>query len=119
MLRPVKNTGYTLVELVVALTVLAVGVLGAAATAAPIARLIRWGGAASSSAALAGAQLEAMRAAGCAALANGDASRAGGFRLTWTVAPRGPLREVTVLVSFPTGTGTRTETYEALIACRL
>lgn len=101
-----------------AVTVLAVGVLGAAASAVPVARLIRWGGAVSSSAALAGSQVEAMRAAGCAALADGAATAAGGYRLSWTVSRSGPLREVTVMVVFPTGTGSRSETYEALLACQ-
>lgn len=113
-----NDPGYTLVELLVALTVLAVGVLAAAASAAPVARLVRWGGAASASAAMAGAQLEAMRAAGCDALVSGAASPSAGYRMVWTVVPRGQLREVTVLVSFPGGAGIRGESYEALIACR-
>ena len=37
--------GYTLAEVVVAVTLLAVGVLGIASTMVPVARLIRWGGA--------------------------------------------------------------------------
>ena len=101
-----------------AVTVLAVGVLAAAASAVPVARLIRWGGAASAAAAVAGAKVEEMRATGCTALADGAATLAGGYRLSWTVSRSGPLREVTVTVAFPTGTGSRSETYEALLACQ-
>lgn len=101
-----------------AVTVLAVGVLAAAASAVPVARLIRWGGAVSSSAVVAGARVEAMRASGCTTLSDSAATVAGGYRLSWTVSRSGPLREVTVTVVFPTGTGSRSETYEALLACQ-
>jgi Tfp pilus assembly protein PilV len=106
------------VEVIVAVTVLAVGVLGAAASAVPVAHLIRWGGAVSSSATLAGSQVEAMRAAGCAALADGAATVAGGYRLNWTVSHSGTLRAVSVTVAISTGTGSRSETYGALLACQ-
>ena len=101
-----------------AVTVLAVGVLAAAGSAVPVARLIRWGGVVSSSAAVAGAQIETMRATGCAAVTDGAATVAGGYRLSWTVNRSGPLREVTVTVILPTGSGSRSETYGAVIACR-
>jgi len=113
----VVNRGYSLVEAIVAATVLAVGVLAAAASVVPVARLIRWGGAVSSSAVIAGSQLEAMRAAGCAALTDGAATAAGGYRLSWTVGRSGPLREISVVVLVPTGVGWRTEKYEALLPC--
>jgi prepilin-type N-terminal cleavage/methylation domain-containing protein len=110
--------GYSLAEVTVAVTILAVGVLAAAASAVPVARLVRWGGVVSASAAIAGAQLEAMRAAGCGTLEDGTAPSSAGYRVSWTVVARGALREVTVSVGFPTGSGSRSESYEALIACR-
>jgi prepilin-type N-terminal cleavage/methylation domain-containing protein len=109
--------GYTLVEVIVAVTVLAVGVLGAAASAVPVARLVRWGGALSSSAAAAGSQLETLRARACPELSDGAEDVAGGLRVRWTVAGSGRRREVTVTVAFPTGEGFRSETFGALMAC--
>ena len=109
--------GYTLIEVAVAATVLAIGVLAAAASAVPVSRLIREGGAVSAAAAVAAARIETMRAAGCARLAAGAADVAGGYRLTWTVAPSGSLRAVTVVVRHPAGGATRSDVFGTLLRC--
>jgi prepilin-type N-terminal cleavage/methylation domain-containing protein len=114
----VNDAGYSLAELLVALTLLAVGVLGAAASVAPVARLIRWGGSESASATLAAARLEALRVAGCGALSGGVAAAGNGYRVTWTVSPRGALRQVTVVVESSAGATPRAEAYEAVLECR-
>jgi prepilin-type N-terminal cleavage/methylation domain-containing protein len=109
--------GFTLIELVVAVTMLAVGVLAVAATAVPLGRLVRRGGAQGSSAAAAGAEIEALRATGCAAPAVGAALNGGGFRITWSVAPGGALREVTVVATYPWGPGAHSDTFGTAVAC--
>jgi prepilin-type N-terminal cleavage/methylation domain-containing protein len=112
----VRARGVTLIELLLAITVLAVGALAVAATAAPLARLVRWGGAQSASAAAAGAVIEKLRAAGCAALAPGAATR-GGLSLGWQAAPGGRLRAVTVAATYPWGAGSHRDVYETAVAC--
>jgi prepilin-type N-terminal cleavage/methylation domain-containing protein len=109
--------GFTLIELVVAVTVLAVGVLAVAANAVPLARLVRRGGVQTGSAAAAGAEIESLRAAGCAAPATGTVTSGGGYRLRWSVAPAGRLREVTVVTTYPWGSGARSDVYETAVAC--
>ena len=109
--------GFTLIELVVAVTVLAVGVLAVAATAVPLSRLVRRGGAQTASAAAAGAEIEALRAAGCTAPATGSALNGGGYRLTWSTVPSGGLRETTVVATYVWGPGAHSDTYETAVAC--
>jgi prepilin-type N-terminal cleavage/methylation domain-containing protein len=117
VVRVSDHRGYTLVELIVAVTVLVVGVLAVAGTAAPVARLVRWGGAQSASAAAASSAIEALRAGGCAALVDGTAIHFGSYQVRWTVASSGPAREVRVLVSYPWGPLPHHDVYETSVAC--
>lgn len=109
--------GFTLVESVVAVVVLAVGVLAVVASTVPLARLVRRGGAQAASAAAAGAEIESLRAAGCAAPAAGAATSGGHYRLNWFVAPGGRLRSVTVMTTYAWGPGAHSDVYETAIAC--
>lgn len=109
--------GFTLIELVVAVTVLAVGVLAVTASAVPLARLVRRGGMQTASAAVAGAEIEVLRAAGCAGPAAGTVASGGGFRLTWSVRAGGRLRDVTVVATYPWGPGSHRDIYETAVAC--
>jgi prepilin-type N-terminal cleavage/methylation domain-containing protein len=111
------SRGYTLAEVIVAVTVLAVGVLGVASAVPAAARLIRWGGAQSASATVAAAQLETLRAGGCARLASGELTAAGRYRLRWTVEPEGPLRRVTLIATYAWGVGVHSDLYETAVAC--
>jgi len=77
----VHARGFTLVELVLAVTLLAAGVLAVAASAVPLGRLVRRGDARVAAAAAAGAEIEAVRAAGCSAPASGVASAGQGLRM--------------------------------------
>lgn len=108
--------GFTLIEMVMAVTVLTVGVLAVVASAVPLARLVRRGGVQTVSAAVAGAQIEALRAAACAG-ASGGAATSGGYRLTWSVGAAGRLRDVTVVATYPWGPGSHSDTYETAVSC--
>jgi len=109
--------GFTLIELVVAVTVLAVGVLAVAASAAPLGRLVRHGGAQAVSAAVAGAEIEAVRAAGCAAPASAVAAAGHGLHLAWTLAGGGAPREMAVVTTYPWGPLARSDTFWTAVAC--
>jgi prepilin-type N-terminal cleavage/methylation domain-containing protein len=109
--------GFTLIELVVAVTILAVGVLAVAASAVPLARLVRRGGVQAASAAEAGGRIESLRAAGCAMPATGVASAGQGLRITWTVSGGGALQELTVVAAYPWGPGARSDTFRTAVAC--
>ncbi|MGA2382207.1 MAG: prepilin-type N-terminal cleavage/methylation domain-containing protein [Gemmatimonadales bacterium] len=112
-----RARGFTLVELVLAVTLLAVGVLAVAASAVPLARLVRRGGAQAVSAAAAGGVIETLRAAGCGGLAAGDVPGGRGLRIAWSLAEGGGLREMRVVATYPWGPGAHSDTYEAAVAC--
>ncbi len=69
-MAPTKQ-GFTLVELVIAILVLAVGVLGLAGTSVLVSRMIARGQRAAAHAAFAARRLEMLRASGCAAQETG------------------------------------------------
>jgi prepilin-type N-terminal cleavage/methylation domain-containing protein len=111
----VNERGYTLVEVAVAATILTVGVLAVAASGAPLARLIRWGGAQTRSAAVAAAQIEVLRS-GCALSSDGETG-GGGYRLRWAAASTGGLRTVTVVTTYAWAATDHSDVYETEIAC--
>jgi len=111
------SRGFTLLECLIAVTVLAVGILALVSTAAPVARLVRWGGAESVAAAAATAQMEALRAGGCDAPAAGEFVRGGRYRLEWTVETQGALRRIAVSATYPRGTSAQRDVFETVIAC--
>ncbi len=114
----VRARGFTLIELVLAVTTLAVGVLAVAATALPVTRLIRRGDAQAAAAAAAAGRIETLRAQGCGAAGSGEVVVAGRYHLRWTVASSGPLRAVRVVATYPwAGGGTRSDSYETALAC--
>jgi len=112
-----RDRGFTLVELIVAVTVLAVGVLAVAASAVPLGRLIARGGAQTASAAAAGARIEALRATACGA-ASGEAVAGGhGLRVAWTLNGDGAVRTVSVVATYPWGPGAHADSFAATVAC--
>jgi len=116
MLSLVRSRGITLLELVVAISVLAVGALAAAASAVPLARLVLRGGAQARAAGSAGATIEGLRAAECGSFADGSAS-VGGVGLTWRSAEVGRLRMVTITTTYAWGPGVHRDVYEASVGC--
>jgi hypothetical protein len=107
----------TLLEVVLATMVLAVGVLAVASSAEPAARMVRWGGVQSAAAAAAAARVETLRSDGCASLRSGEAQLAGGLRLRWIADSAGRWRAVTVRATYPWASGERTEAFETAVAC--
>jgi prepilin-type N-terminal cleavage/methylation domain-containing protein len=112
-----RERGFSLVEVVVAILILTVGVLGLAASAGTITRLTAEGGRAGAAAAVAEARFERLRATDCASLASGSAT-SGKFTETWRITSPTPLlRTVEVAVSYSHGRGTRTLTFTSQISC--
>lgn len=80
--------GFTLVELIVAIVILSVGVLGLASTAAVVTRQIGAGAQQARAAAVAQARFENLRGMSCVdygGLPYAGADDVGGFRETWSV----------------------------------
>jgi prepilin-type N-terminal cleavage/methylation domain-containing protein len=111
-----NRRGFSLVEVMIAIVILTTGVLALAASSAAGTRLIVQGGSLGRSAALAEGRIEILRSTACTSLTSGTATE-GAFTVGWTVGTTGNLRAVVVTVTYPTGRGTRTDTFTSAISC--
>jgi prepilin-type N-terminal cleavage/methylation domain-containing protein len=118
------RSGFTLIEVLVAVTILAVGVVALAGSSATVTRMITRGEIDTRVAQLATLQVEALRASAysttprCTALANGGPVTTDHVTLSWTVTvtPTGG-RTVNVSAFYATGRGSRTEVLTTYIEC--
>ena len=117
-----KHEGaFTIVEVLIAVLVLTVGLLGLASTAAYVTRMIGQGNRYTEASTLAGRRLEILRAGGCSTMAGGS-STSGRFTVSWTVTTintgsQRSARQVQVVVTSPTNYGTRTDSLTGTISC--
>lgn len=111
--------GFTIVEVIIAMIVLSVGLLGLVSTAALTTRMISQGQRYSEAAALANQRFEILRATPCPSMANGS-NTVGQVQVTWGVTSiqSGRARQATVDVRSSTGTGTRSDRFQTVIYCR-
>ena len=111
------RAGFTLVELLVALMIFAVGMLGLAATAGSVTRMMGGARRQTIAAQVAQSRIERLRASPCTALTGGTET-VRGIVSTWTVqaVPRGV--NVTETVTFPSARGgNKTRTYTTTLSC--
>ena len=109
--------GFTIVELIVAIMVFSIGVLGLAATTATVARLMGSASRQTIAAAVAQSRIEKLRATSCASLASGSET-VRGVTSTWSVVVATRGDSVTETVTFPIGRGrTRTRVYKTMVTC--
>jgi prepilin-type N-terminal cleavage/methylation domain-containing protein len=122
--RPARS-GFTIIEVLVAVTILAIGVMALAGSAATVTRMIGRGKIDTRAAQLATQQLEVLRATAysttprCTALANGGPEPTDHVTLSWTVtvSATGTGRDVNVSASYAVPGGTRTEVLTTYIEC--
>src|SRR5438045_1082111 len=111
-----NQRGFSLVEVMIAMIILTVGVLGVAASSGAITRMTAEGGRSGGSAAVAESRIEALTATPCASLASSGTATTGKFTESWTITTSNLLRTVTETVTYPAGRATRTATYIAYIS---
>ena len=112
-----NERGFSLVEVIVAIVILAVGVLGLAASAGAIVRMYAEGGRVSGAAAVAESRFELLRAGTCTTMASGTATT-GEFTERWVVSsPTTLLRLVSEQITYSYGRGTRSTTFVTQISC--
>lgn len=114
-----NRQGFTILEVLIAIMVLTVGILGLTTTAALVTRMIGQGQRYSEVSTVAAERFERMRSRPCNTLSNGSATQ-GPYALSWTVVTpaTGNSRAVTVVVVSPTARGTRADTFATTILCR-
>ncbi len=108
--------GFTLVEAMVAIVVMAVGVLGLAGSAAVMTRQMSSGTRTARATVIARSRVEQLSAQDCTKLASGTASVAG-FAEQWIVIPVPRAVRVAEKVTFAGERGSRTRTYVTLLSC--
>ena len=115
--------GFSLVEVIAAMVILTVGVLGLAASAAAVGRLTTEGARMSGAANAASSKFEEFRSLGedpearCAALTNGTDVAPGQYTRTWRYVVDGDHATITLSVSYSNGRVIRTTTYVTEFAC--
>lgn len=116
--------GFTIVEVIAAVVILGVGVLGLAGTAAVVTRLMSQGDQQTTAAVVAQRRFERLRATRCPAGSplTGSTATAAGMSERWEVVRQvgGPglrLFEVTDSVSYKTSRGTRGHLYRSIVEC--
>lgn len=115
-----SERGFTIVEVLVAVLILTVGLLGLASTAGLVTRMIGQGQRFTEANALANERLEILRAQPCPSMTGGSAT-SGVYQLTWTVDSTGlglKGRRLRVIVRSPTRPSvTRADTFTTIVFC--
>jgi prepilin-type N-terminal cleavage/methylation domain-containing protein len=110
--------GFTIVEVLVAIMILSVGLMGLVTTAGLVTRMIAQGHRYTEASALANERIEVLRSQGCPAAGTGSETR-GAYTIGWRVVqlaqPSG--RGLVVSVQSPTSRGTRTDSFETVHFC--
>lgn len=110
------RSGFTLVEVLVAIVLLTVGLLGLLAGTAAAWRLVGQGWRDTRAEALGAQRLEALRAMGCGV--GGGAAAEGPYTVSWTSDPLAvPLARIVVVVTSPTPRGSHADTFATVIPC--
>lgn len=113
-----SERGFTIVEILVAIMILSVGLMGLVTTAGLVTRMIGQGHRSTEASALGNERIEVLRAQGCPAAGSGTETR-GAYTVSWRVvalaAPKG--RGIMVSVQSPTTRGMRSDTFETVHYC--
>jgi type II secretory pathway pseudopilin PulG len=120
--RTAPSSGFTLLEIQVALLLLAVGVGALLRTAALDVRMVGQGRQTTRAVLAAQARLEALRAAAaappfCAGLLAGSDTSSGGILVRWIIGGAGPLRRITVMAGYRVAGGAREDSLSTTIRC--
>jgi type IV pilus assembly protein PilV len=118
--------GFTLIEVMVAIVILAVGVLGMLTTSSLVTRMIGRGKVTTRAAQVAETRLEILRqqalssTPSCSTLGASGTATTAGLAEAWTVttpAISAKLRQLDVTVTYPITGGTRTAKVSTIIRC--
>ena len=110
------RAGFTLVELIIAIVILVVGVLGLASTAAVVMRQITGSSMQTRAAMMAQSRLETLRSNTCAAMAAGTATT-NGITETWRVVVNGRTATMTVVINWAENRVARNVTFTSERPC--
>jgi prepilin-type N-terminal cleavage/methylation domain-containing protein len=112
-----QQSGFTLLEAVLALLVFSVGALGLAATTATITRSLALASVRERSARVAAARIETLRSLTCAAMTGGS-EVVNGITSSWSATVTGQSVAVSEAVTYKLGPQLRTDSYPSIFRCK-
>ena len=112
-----NERGFSMAEVMIAMVILTVGVLGIAASSGAITKMTAEGGRGGGSAAVAESRIETLFATPCASMSSSGSASAGKYSESWTVTTSGLMRTITETVTYQTGRASRSSTYVAYKSC--
>jgi len=108
--------GFTVIEMIIAIMVMSIGIMGLAGTARYVAMQMGNGNTQTLAATLATKVADSLSARRCAAIASGNQTKRG-VTVTWTVADSSRTKWVTEQVQYTTKSGPKTLNYLTVIQC--
>jgi len=114
--RPRHRSGFTTVEVLVAIAILTYGLMALASTVGSVIRMVADGQQLSIVATLAAARLETLRCEPCPGVTSGSET-VGPYRVTWSVTEDAGGKQVLVAVRYPSVQRVRTEAFAGFLPC--
>jgi prepilin-type N-terminal cleavage/methylation domain-containing protein len=114
--RVKARAGFTLVEVMVAMMIMTIGLLGLASTSAVVVRQMGDAGRMGVAASVAQSRIEKLRLATCTASSTGT-STARGVSETWTITPQVRSARIDVTITYATRRGMRSQSYRSTVPC--
>jgi prepilin-type N-terminal cleavage/methylation domain-containing protein len=114
--------GFTIIEILIAVVILSIGVMGMVGAAGLASRMIGQGKRNTQAAIVAQQRMEIIREQAlstnprCTALANGTATTTG-VTENWRITGAGRSRRVRIIVTYPTNRGTAVDTVHSVVGC--
>lgn len=118
-----RKDGFTITEVIIAIVVLTVGLLGLVTTAALVTRMIGRGHRATQAALLAQEQMEDLRAQllrlkGCAVIPLAGSNTSGAYARSWRIVAAGNARRIHLYVTYPGSSNRmRTDSLLTSVSC--
>ena len=109
--------GLTLIEMIIAIVVMSIGVMGLAGTATYVATQMGGGSAQTIAAALSAKVADSLASRNCASLIDGTQTKRG-VTVAWRVVPSTRIRTITQTVTYTVKRGsTKTQSYTMVVQC--
>jgi len=108
--------GFTLVEMIIAIIVMSIGIMGLAGTATYVVRQVGEGSTQTVAAALAAQLTDSLSSRRCSNIVAGNQTKRR-VTLTWTVDDSSRTKWIRTQVQYPTKRGARTLNYQTVVQC--
>lgn len=113
-----NQRGFSLIEVIAAMIILSVGIIGMAGSTTAIQNLTSQGVLTNNAAAVAGSRFDVLRATPCGSLGSGgSATTQKKFNEKWSITTSGNLRSVVDSVSYTFRARVRTVAFSTVISC--